>query len=134
MYTVLYVAMFALQFNKMRNQKKVKKTLAKFGKDFLGSLAFMSWLVGGMKTSLCILNGIGSPLDSNFNLIKFGLYHYCLFQDQFLYYLMTKQNRHKFPISQQFVLFVLFIFFLKRDYIFHLRNNVNFVSLQFLSF
>jgi hypothetical protein len=69
MYTVLYIAIFALQFNKIRNQKKIRRSLIKFSKDFLCSLAFMSWLVGGMKTSLCILNNIGSPLDGIYNII-----------------------------------------------------------------
>jgi|LakMenE01Jun11ns_1017448.scaffolds.fasta_scaffold9572122_1 hypothetical protein len=68
MYMVLYIAMFALQFNKIRNQKKIRKSLVKFSKDYICSLAFMSWLVGGMKTSLCILNNIGTPLDGIYNL------------------------------------------------------------------
>jgi len=42
----------------------------RYVKDFLCSLAFMSWLVGGMKTALCTLNAIGSPLDGNYFLNK----------------------------------------------------------------
>lgn len=32
-------------------------------KDYFFSLAFMSWMVGGMKTALCILNQLGVTLD-----------------------------------------------------------------------
>ena len=66
MYVILYVAMFALQFNKIRRERKLKKALVKLGKDFLCSLAFMSWMVGGMKTALCSLNAINAPLDGTF--------------------------------------------------------------------
>lgn len=66
MYAVLYLAILVMQFNKIRREKKVRKSLLKWGKDFVGSLAFMSWLVGGMKTSLCLLNSLGSPLDGTY--------------------------------------------------------------------
>lgn len=65
LYVVLYLAMFAFQFKRIKREKKVGKSVGKYFKDFLGSLAFMSWLVGGMKTALCMLNAIGSPLDGN---------------------------------------------------------------------
>ena len=41
----------------------------KLGKDFISSLAFMSWMVGGMKTALCSLNAVGSPLDGTYFVI-----------------------------------------------------------------
>jgi hypothetical protein len=55
--------MFALEMKKLRNRNKVGKSILFWCKDYLLSLAFMSWLVGGFKMTLCILNGIGSPLD-----------------------------------------------------------------------
>lgn len=70
LYVVLYIAMFALQFKKMKREKKVGRNIMRYAKDFLCSLAFMSWLVGGMKTALCTLNAIGSPLDGNYFLNK----------------------------------------------------------------
>ena len=59
-----------LKIKKIRQNGKWVKSLQDFVKDFLGSLAFMSWLVGGMKAGLCILNNLNLPLDSthNFNL------------------------------------------------------------------
>lgn len=55
--------MFMAQFKRMKREKIIGKSILIWGKDYCFSLAFMSWLVGGMKTALCILNAIGSPLD-----------------------------------------------------------------------
>ena len=65
LYLILYSMMFLLKAKKIKQEGKLKKSLISLGKDFLGSLAFMSWLVGGMKTGLCILNALHLPLDSN---------------------------------------------------------------------
>lgn len=68
LYSMLYLAMFALQFRKIWREKRLKKSVFSWGKDFFFSLAFMSWLVGGMKTALCLLNAGGLPLDSTYYL------------------------------------------------------------------
>lgn len=63
LYALLYVAMFVVKFKKMRSERKLQKTIIAYAKDYLWSLVFMSWLVGGMKLALCTLNYFGSPLD-----------------------------------------------------------------------
>lgn len=60
------MAMFVLKFKKIHREGKFKQTLKTFGKDYLWSLVFMSWIVGGMKLALCILNKLGSPLDGTY--------------------------------------------------------------------
>lgn len=63
LYALLYLAMFVVKFKKIRSERKLKKTIIAWTKDYLWSLVFMSWLVGGMKLALCTLNYFGSPLD-----------------------------------------------------------------------
>lgn len=63
LYALLYIAMFLMRFRKIRSQGKIQKTILLWSKDYLWSLAFMSWTVGGMKSALCLLNTLGSPLD-----------------------------------------------------------------------
>jgi hypothetical protein len=53
--------MIALQWKQVRQRGKAG--VAAWCKDFIRSLAFMSWMVGGMKTALCILNAANAPLD-----------------------------------------------------------------------
>ena len=66
LYLILYTMMFLLKAKKIRREGKFKKCLVTMGKDFLGSLVFMSWLVGGMKAALCTLNALQLPLDSKY--------------------------------------------------------------------
>lgn len=70
LYAALYLAMFVLQFKKIKREKRVGKSIVAWGKDYLFSLAFMSWMVGGMKTALCMLNAIGAPLDGKLLFIQ----------------------------------------------------------------
>lgn len=95
MYFALYFAMIILQIGKLRKEKNRGKFLMKWFKDFLGSLAFMSWLVGGMKTSLCILNNLNAPLDGNRYVNKVVQCSYYLESVQLQYSLMRNQNDKK---------------------------------------
>lgn len=63
LYALLYLTMFIFKFRKMHGERKVKRTILSWSKDYIWSLVFMSWTVGGMKTALCLLNNFGSPLD-----------------------------------------------------------------------
>lgn len=66
LYALLYVVMFLLRFQKMHGERKIKRTILSWSKDYIWSLLFMSWTVGGMKTALCLLNYFNSPLDGSF--------------------------------------------------------------------
>lgn len=63
MYTLMYCFLFLLKFKKIKRDKKIKITVLRTLKNFIGSLLFMSWLTGGMKSALCVLNKLGAPLD-----------------------------------------------------------------------
>jgi len=99
MYVALYFAMIILQIGKLRKEKNRGKFLMKWFKDFLGSLAFMSWLVGGMKTSLCILNNLNAPLDGNRYINKVAQCSCYLESAQLQYSSMRNQNDKKSHIS-----------------------------------
>jgi hypothetical protein len=70
LYAALYLVMFSMEFRKLKMRKSVKRSLLVWCKDFLLSLVFMSWMVGGFKMTLCILNGIGSTLDGMYLYMK----------------------------------------------------------------
>lgn len=65
MYALLHTILFFLKFRKFKQEKRLKNGIQRTIKNFIGSLLFMSWLTGGMKSSLCLLNSFGCFLNCN---------------------------------------------------------------------
>jgi hypothetical protein len=63
LYAVLYLALFVLQFRKIQREKKLGRSIPLWFKDYLLSLTFMSFMVGGIKTALCVLNACSGTLN-----------------------------------------------------------------------
>lgn len=61
--------MFIVQFKRIYREGKVRKTIIGWGKDYVWSLCFMSSIVGGMKSALCLSNTLGIQLDGKIYII-----------------------------------------------------------------